>query len=139
MEGAKVEAQYWKYHQSYQRVVSISFEYVTGIVVRNQKELQMMDRKTRKPLMIPGGFNPKSDVDRLYVPRNKGGQGLMGIEETVWYEEQSLFKYIDRKTEDIMVKWKPTWKREETYQPMRLNRKRADWMDGEEKWRMDNT
>ena len=26
--------------------------YVTGIVVRNQKELQMMDRKTRKPLMI---------------------------------------------------------------------------------------
>ena len=49
-----------------------------------------------------GGFHPRSDVDRLCVPRDKGGRGLMAIEETVRYEEQSLYKYVDGKVDDIM-------------------------------------
>ena len=76
--------------------------YVTGIIEWHQEELQRMDRKTRKLLTIYGSFHPRSDVDSLYVPRDKGGRGLMAIEETVRYEEQSLYKYVDGKVDDIM-------------------------------------
>jgi hypothetical protein len=47
--------------------------YSFGIVNWNQEELQKLDRKTRKVLNIHGQHHPKADVDRLYVPRNKGG------------------------------------------------------------------
>ena len=50
--------------------------YVAGIIEWNKEELQRMDRKTRKLLTMHGGFHPRSDVDRLYVPRDKGGRGL---------------------------------------------------------------
>ena len=36
-------------------------------------------------------FYPRSDEDRLYVPGDKGGRGRMAVEETVRYEEQSLY------------------------------------------------
>ena len=72
-----------------------------------------MDRKTRKLLTMYGGFHPRSD--RLYVPRDKGRRGLMAIEETVRYEEQSLYKYwcVDGKVDDIMRTVKP-YKKEGT-------------------------
>ena len=68
-----------------------------------------MDRKTRKLLTIYGGFHSKSDVDRLYVPREKGGRVLMEIKETVRYEEQSLYKF-DGKVDDIMRTVQPYMK-----------------------------
>ena len=30
-----------------------------------------------------GALHPKSDVDRLYIPRKEGGKGLMSIEDCV--------------------------------------------------------
>ena len=35
-------------------------------------ELQAIDRKTRKLFTIYEGLHPKSDVDRLYMPRKNG-------------------------------------------------------------------
>ena len=42
-----------------------------------------MDRKTRKLFTIYGTLHPKSDVDRLYIPRKKEGRGLIVIEDCV--------------------------------------------------------
>ena len=43
-------------------------------------ELQAIDKKTRKLLTIYRGFHPKSDVERLHIPRKDGG-GLIAIED----------------------------------------------------------
>ena len=40
-------------------------------------ELQAIDRQIRKLLTIYGALHPKSDVDRLYIPRKEGGRGLI--------------------------------------------------------------
>ena len=56
------------------------FRYSFGIVNWHQKELQKLDRKTRKLLTIHGQHHPKADVDRLYVPRKQGGRRLMQLE-----------------------------------------------------------
>ena len=39
-------------------------------------------------------FHPKSDVDRLYVPRVNGGRGLISCEGCVRSEENSLGWYV---------------------------------------------
>ena len=54
--------------------------YSFGIINWHQEELQKLDRKTRKLLTIHGQHHQKADVDRLYVPRQQGGRGLMQLE-----------------------------------------------------------
>ena len=51
------------------------------------EELKSLDSKTRKLLTIHGVFHPRSDIDRLYVPRKRGGRGLIGCEDCVRAEE----------------------------------------------------
>ena len=46
-------------------------------------ELQAINRKTRKLFTIYEALHPKSDVDRLYIPRKEGGRGLISIEDCV--------------------------------------------------------
>jgi hypothetical protein len=46
--------------------------YSFGIVNCLQREVQNLDRKTRKLLSIREQHNPKADVDRLYVPIKLG-------------------------------------------------------------------
>ena len=41
-----------------------------------------------------GMYHPQSDTDRLYIPRMKGGRGLLSIADCVETEEQNL--YISR-------------------------------------------
>ena len=43
------------------------------------KELKSLDRKTRKLLTIHGVFHQRSDIDRSYVPRKRGGRGLIVV------------------------------------------------------------
>lgn len=45
------------------------------------RELQNLDRKTRKLLTIHGQHHPKAEVDCLYVPRKWGRRGQMKLEE----------------------------------------------------------
>ena len=66
-------------------------------------ELQGMDRTTRKLLTIYGAFHPKSDVDRLYLPRAMGGRGLISCEGCVTSEENNLGWYIKHSTESLLV------------------------------------
>ena len=48
-----------------------------------KSEQQATDRKTRKLFIIYGALHPKSDVDRLYIPRKEGGRGLIYTENCV--------------------------------------------------------
>ena len=57
--------------------------YGAGVVNWNQEEMKALDIKTRKLMTMNGCLHPRSNVDRLYLPRNKGGRGLISVEECV--------------------------------------------------------
>jgi hypothetical protein len=48
--------------------------------------MQKLDRKTWKLLTIHEQHRPTADIDRLYVPRERGGRGLMQLEEACGVE-----------------------------------------------------
>ena len=45
--------------------------YSIAFVIWRKSELQAIGRKTRKLLTIYGVLHPKSDVDRLHIPRKQ--------------------------------------------------------------------
>ena len=53
-----------------------------------------MGRKTRKMMKLYGALHPKSDVDRVYVARQKGGRGIISCALCVKAEENSLAWYV---------------------------------------------
>ena len=57
--------------------------YSAAFVIWRKRELQTIDRKTMKLFTIYRALHPKSDVDRLYIPRKEGGSGLISIEDCV--------------------------------------------------------
>ena len=44
--------------------------------------------------IIYGALHPKSDVDRLYIPRKEGGRGLISIEDCVELATRGLEVYV---------------------------------------------
>ena len=44
------------------------------------EETRKLDRKARKLLTMERMHHPRADVDRMYLPRNKGGRGLIQLE-----------------------------------------------------------
>jgi hypothetical protein len=72
------------------------YRYGAGIIEWTKDELRQADRRTRKLITKYNGMHPRSDTDRLYVHREKGGRGLMSIEDTVRYEANSLKRYTER-------------------------------------------
>ena len=57
-----------------------ALRYSFGIVNWHQKDVQNLDRKTRKLLTIHGQHHPKADVDGLYVSRKLEWRGLTQLE-----------------------------------------------------------
>ena len=55
--------------------------YSGGIMDWTVDELKEADRKTRKLLTLNGALHPRSNTDRLYLPRAEGGRGLISFEE----------------------------------------------------------
>ena len=72
------------------------------IINWHQEELQKLDRKTRKLLIIHGQHHPKADVDRLYVPRKQGGRGLLQVEAAYAVENTKFVEYVDRKEDPLI-------------------------------------
>ena len=66
-------------------------------------ELQEMDRRTRKLLTMHKGLHPRSNVDRLYLPRKEGGRGLMSAEDTVNLATIGLKRYVRESEEKLLV------------------------------------
>ena len=56
-----------------------------------------MDRKTQKIMMMNRIYHPQSDTDRPYIPRIKGGRGLLSIADCVETEEQNLSRSVGGK------------------------------------------
>ena len=77
--------------------------YGAGIIKWNVAELDEIDRKTRKILTMNKEFHPKSDIDRLYVPRSKGGRGLIDCKNCVATEENNLGWYVKNHVEPLLV------------------------------------
>ena len=75
------------------RAVSI-IGYGAGIMDWTKEELQEMDKKTRKLLTINRALHPQADVDRLYLKRSEGERGMIGVEDCVTIETNSLMSYI---------------------------------------------
>ena len=68
--------------------------YSSAFVSWGKSELQAIDRKTRKLFTIYGALHPKSDVDRLYIPRKEGRRGLISIEARVELAIKGLDMYV---------------------------------------------
>ena len=55
-------------------------QYSYNIIDWSLLDLQRMGRKTRKLLTSHHMHHPKADVDRLYLPDNRGGRGMIQLE-----------------------------------------------------------
>ena len=76
--------------------------YSAAFVSSRKSELQAIDRKTRKLFTIYGALHPKSDVDRLYIPRKEGGRGLISIEDCVELAIRGLEVYVHGSEERLI-------------------------------------
>ena len=72
--------------------------YTAGIIDWTQAELENLDRKTRKLTSAHHALHPQSDVDRLFLPRQADGRGLLQIRQTVEEEKQTLNDHIKNST-----------------------------------------
>ena len=77
------------------------FRYSAAFVRWRKSELQAIDKKTRKLFTIYGALHPKSDVNRLYVPRKKGERGLISIEDCVELAIRGLEVYVHGSEEGL--------------------------------------
>ena len=68
----------------------------------SKSELQAIGRRTRKLFTIYGALHPKSDVDRLYIPRKKGVRGLISIQDCVELAIRALEVYVHG-SEEILI------------------------------------
>ena len=84
------------------RAVSV-IRYGAGVIKWTKLELQDLDRKTRKIMTMYGAHHPKADVDRLYIKRADGGRGLIGVEDCVRMEINSLKEYVQNADEELMI------------------------------------
>ena len=57
--------------------------YLAAFVSWRKSELEAIDRKTRRLFTIYRALHPKSEVDRLCIPRKRGGRGLISINDCV--------------------------------------------------------
>ena len=68
-----------------------------------KEEIQQLDRKTRKLLTMHGVLHPKSNVDRLYIPRKEGGRGLLNVEDVINLPVIGLERYVCNSTERLLT------------------------------------
>ena len=80
-----------------------TFQYSADIVEWTKEEVKEMDRKTRKIITMYGELHPRSNVERLYLPRNEGSRGLVSIEDCVNDERGNLELYALRCNEKLMI------------------------------------
>ena len=77
--------------------------YGAGIVKWTLNELDEMNQKTRKIMIINKEFHPTSDVDRFCVTRSSGGRGLIGCKSCVVTERISLGWYLMNHIEKLPI------------------------------------
>ena len=76
--------------------------YGAGLVNWNKDEVKKLDRKTRKIMTMYGALHPKSDVDRIYIPRAKEGRGLISCENCIRRKENNLGWYVKNSGQKLL-------------------------------------
>ena len=76
--------------------------YSAAVVDCKVHELKELDRKTGKMITLHGALSRKGDVDRLYLPCQKGGRGLISCKMCVKVEENNLTWYIRNSNDRLM-------------------------------------
>ena len=77
--------------------------YGFGVLRWTQAELKGIDRKTRKIMTKYGFHHPKSDTNRLYIPRMLGGRGVTSVTDCYQQECTGVAKYLDGNNWDPLV------------------------------------
>ena len=77
--------------------------YSASIVDWKNSELLNMDRNTRKVLNMYQALQPRSIVDRLYLPHSEEGKGLLSLEECVNVEKRSLGQYLKMNEDEWLI------------------------------------
>ena len=67
------------------------------------QEIRRMDAKIRKLMTLHRMHHPKEDVDRIYIPRKKGGRGLVQLELSYKTTTIGLKQYLES-TKDWTLK-----------------------------------
>ena len=65
--------------------------------------MKNLDGKTRKFLTKERMHHPKSDVDRIYLPRSSGGRGLIQIETTYKTTTIGLATYLQKSRDPFLM------------------------------------
>ena len=65
-----------------------------GILNWTRKEIEDLDKATRRIMCYTGNLHMRSDINRIYVPRKLGGRGLTSIEDSYTARMFSLAKHI---------------------------------------------
>ncbi|CAB4021725.1 Hypothetical predicted protein [Paramuricea clavata] len=76
--------------------------YGAGVLKWTKDEIAAMYRKTRKLMTLYGALHPRSDIHRSYLPREKGGRGLISCEGCIRIEENSLGWYVKNSVEPLL-------------------------------------
>ena len=76
--------------------------YSMNIVNWQINDIKKLETKTRKFLTMYRMHHPKADVDRLYLPRNEGGRGLIQIKLTYKITTAGLETYLRENKDRIM-------------------------------------
>ena len=71
------------------------FRATVGICDWTKEDLTQLDIRTRKLMTMNGSLHPRSDTDRLYIPRKEGGRGLLSIEDTFKSRMIALGQHLD--------------------------------------------
>ena len=67
-----------------------------------KEDLDNLDRRTRKRMTMHNAHHPKACVERLYLPRAKGGRGLISARDAVEKEVSGLRSKIDKAEEPLL-------------------------------------
>ena len=83
------------------RAVS-TVRYGAGVIKWTKNDLEELDRKKRIMMTMYGAQHRKADVDRLYLKRCDCGRSLIGVEDCVQAEVNSLDKYLSASEEKML-------------------------------------
>lgn len=79
-----------------------TIRYSFGVVHWNRTEIKQLDIKVRTLLTKSGQHHPKSAIERLYLPRDKGGRGLINLEQAYEEEIKKLTSYFKNSTQPLL-------------------------------------
>ena len=79
-------------------VITYSFHIINWSI----SDIKRLDRKIRKLMTANSMHHPKSDIDRLYIPRSNGGRGLTQLELSYKTATIGLYRYLHLSSDWMM-------------------------------------